>query len=188
MAAASEEVRALIADGASVAADVAAIVPIYKTPEDEAKVRGFIDRLVPALAGRADVSRIGRHGVETYLFDPATEQRIVADFRDARPGDKQYHWEQRGVPFRLEVGPRDVDAGSFMLKSRYDGTKTPIRLDEVTPGWLGSKLDAGHKALFERALRFRSDNTRPAASYAEMKQTLKEHGGFVRCFFKPGLY
>jgi prolyl-tRNA synthetase len=169
-----------------VAPDVAAIVPIYKTPEDEAKVRGFIDRLVPALAGRDDVNRIGRHGIETYLYDPATQQRIVADFRDARPGDKQYHWEQRGVPFRLEVGPRDVDAGSFMLKSRYDGSKTPVKLEEVTPGWLRGKLDAAHDALFQRALTFREQNTRRANSYGEMKQLLKEHGGFVRCFFKPG--
>jgi prolyl-tRNA synthetase len=169
-----------------VAPDVAAIVPIYKTPEDEAKVRGFIDRLVPALAGRPDVKKIGRHGVEAYLFDPSTQQRIVADFRDARPGDKQYHWEQRGVPFRMEVGPRDVDAGSFMLKSRYDGTKTPVKLEEVTPDWLRGKLDAAHDALFQRALKFREDNTRPAATYDEMKQILKEHGGFVRCFFKPG--
>jgi prolyl-tRNA synthetase len=168
-----------------VAPDVAAIVPIYKSPEDEAKVRGFIDKLMPALIGRPDVNRVARHGIETYVFDPMTQQRIVADFRDARPGDKQYHWEQRGVPFRLEVGPRDVDAGTFVLKSRYDGSKTPIKLDEVGPGWLRSRLDAAHDALFQRALKFREDNTRRANSYDELKQILAEHGGFVRCYFKP---
>src|SRR5687768_2062618 len=77
-----------------VAPDVAAVVPIFKTPDDEAKVRGFIEKLVPALAGRSELNKIERHGLETYLFDPATQQRVVADFRDARPGDKQYHWEQ----------------------------------------------------------------------------------------------
>jgi prolyl-tRNA synthetase len=169
-----------------VAADVAAIVPIYKSPEDEAKVRGFLDKLIPALVGRADVNKVARHGLERYLFDPFNEQRIVADFRDARPGDKQYHWEQRGVPFRLEVGPRDVDAGAFVLKSRVDGSKHTIKLDEVTPGWLRGKLDAAHDALLQRARKFRDDNTRRASSYDELKQILKEHGGLIRAFFKPG--
>jgi len=89
-----------------VAPDVAALVPIFKTPEDEAKVRGFVEKLVAALIGGREVVKNAHHGLETYQYDIATEQRIVADFRDARPGDKQYHWEQRGVPFRMEVGPR----------------------------------------------------------------------------------
>src|SRR6187455_1588249 len=100
-----------------VAPDVAAIVPIYKSPEDEAKVRGFVEKLVAKLAGEG-AHKISRHGMQSYLFNAATEQRIVVDFRDSRPGDKHYHWEQRGVPFRFEVGPRDVDAGTLVLKSR----------------------------------------------------------------------
>jgi prolyl-tRNA synthetase len=171
-----------------VAPDVAAIVPIFKTPEDEAKVRAFVERVVSALCdGRpvAQLTKIARHGTESYLYDAATEQRIVADFRDARPGDKQYHWEQRGVPFRIEVGPRDVDGGAFVLKGRVDGSKQVVKLDEVTPGWLKSRLDAAHATLFEKAGAYRAANTRDASTYDEMKQILKEHGGFVRCFFRP---
>ena len=52
--------------------------------------------------------------INSYFFDKTTGQKIVVDWRDARPGDKQYHWEQRGVPFRMEVGPRDVAAGAFV--------------------------------------------------------------------------
>jgi len=168
-----------------VAPEVAAIVPIFKSPEEEAKVRGFIDQLIPALTGRAENHKISRHGIESYLYDPMTQQRIVADFRDARPGDKQYHWEQRGVPFRLEVGPRDVDAGTFVLKSRLDRSKTPTALADVTDGWLRTRLDQAHQALFDRALKFREDNTRWADDYEQLKQILKDHGGFVRCFFEP---
>ena len=171
-----------------VAPDVAAIVPIYKTPEEEAKVRGFIDRMISSLTGGGDAQRIIRHGIESYLYDQATEQRIVADFRDARPGDKQYHWEQRGVPFRMEVGPRDVDSGAFVLKGRIDGTKQPIKLDELVsagPAWLRTRLDAAHNALLERARKYRDDNTRTATTYDEMKKVLKEQGGFVRCYFEP---
>lgn len=168
-----------------VAPDVAAIVPIFRTPEDEAKVRGFIDKLVAALTGTADTQKFAQHGLERHLYNPLTEQRIVVDFRDARPGDKQYHWEQRGVPFRIEVGPRDVDAGAFVLKSRVDGTKETINLADVGNGWLKARLDKAHDTLFQKALAYRAANTRDAASYDELKQILKEHGGFVRCFFKP---
>ena len=171
-----------------VAPDVAAIVPIYKTPEEEAKVRGFVDKLIAGLTGGGDTQRISRHGIESYLYDASTEQRVIADFRDARPGDKQYHWEQRGVPFRMEVGPRDVDAGAFVLKGRIDGTKVVVKLDEVTStgaAWLRTRLDAAHQTLFNKALRYRDQNTRTAGSYDEMKKILKEQGGFVRCYFEP---
>ena len=168
-----------------VAPDVVAIVPIYRSPEDEAKVRGFVDQLVGAMVGAVQTQTIHRHGLESHLFNPATEQRIVADFRDARPGDKQYHWEQRGVPFRFEVGPRDVDAGSFILKSRISGTKETIQLADVNPNWLQDRLNQAHDALFEKAKTYRAANTRDADSYEQMRSILKEHGGFVRVYFKP---
>jgi prolyl-tRNA synthetase len=169
-----------------VAPDVAAIVPIYRGPEDEQKVRGFVDKLIPALTGgRSDTQHISRHGIESWLFDAATEQRIVADFRDSRPGEKHFHWEQRGVPFRIEVGPRDVDGESFVLKGRIDGSKTVVKLSELTEGWLRAKLDAAHVALFDKARQFREANTHWADSYDQLKQIIKEKGGLVRCFFKP---
>jgi prolyl-tRNA synthetase len=168
-----------------VAPDVVAIVPIYKSPEDEAKVRGFVDKLIANLTGGRETRKIERHGLESHLYDATTEQRIVVDFRDARPGDKQYHWEQRGVPFRMEVGPRDVDAGAFVLKPRTGGGKETIKLDDVNADWLKQRLDAAHDALFQRAVQFRESSTRDVKTYDEMKQILKEHGGFIRAYFKP---
>src|SRR5688572_2131518 len=111
-----------------VAPEVAAVVPIYKSPEDEAKVRGFLEKLMPALLGNACAGKVSRHGLESHVFDALTQQLVVADFRDARPGDKHYHWEQRGVPLRIEVGPRDVDAAAFVLMSRYDGSYQTVKL------------------------------------------------------------
>ena len=130
-------------------------------------------------------NKIERHGLETYLFDATTDQRIVADFRDSRPGDKHFHWEQRGVPFRIEVGPRDVDQGSVVLKGRIDGSKNIVKLDEINGNWLRDKLNAAQALLFEKARAYREANTRDATTYDELKQIVKEHGGFVRCFFKP---
>lgn len=168
-----------------VAPDVAAIVPIYKGEQEEATVRAFVEKLIGLLTGGRATNKISRHGIDSYLFDAQSEQRIVADFRDSRPGDKQYHWEQRGVPFRLEVGPRDIAAESFMLKSRVDGTKEPIKLPDVDGNWLRARLDNAHAALFEKARAFRDANTRWADSYEQMKQILTDQGGFVRCYFKP---
>ncbi len=168
-----------------VAPDVVAIVPIFKSPEDEAKVRAFVEKLISAINPDALPTKINRHGIESYQFKATGEQRIVADFRDARPGDKQYHWEQRGVPFRIEVGPRDVDANAFILKSRVEGTKETIAIGDVSRDWLQTRLDNAHNAMFDRAKKRRDENTRSASTYDEMKSIIKEKGGFVRCFFKP---
>src|SRR5688572_9140105 len=58
-----------------VAPDVAAVVPIFKTPYDEAKVGGFIGRLAGKLTDGRETQPIHRHGMESHLYDPATEQR-----------------------------------------------------------------------------------------------------------------
>jgi prolyl-tRNA synthetase len=168
-----------------VSPDVAAIVPIFKTPEDESKVRAFVEKLITTLVGADKPHRIAHHGLERYLFDPATEQRIAVDFREGRPGEKHFLWEQKGVPFRIEVGPRDVDQNSFVLKGRIDGSKEIVKLDDVKPGWLRTKLDQAQTALFEKAKAYQQANTRDASTYDELKRIIKEQGGFVRCFFRP---
>src|SRR5204862_177258 len=81
------------------------------------------------------------------IFDRHTHQRIVIDWRDSRPGDKQYHWEQHGVPLRIEVGPRDVDSGAFVLKQRLDRAKATIPLPEATAAWLTGRLEDVHYAI-----------------------------------------
>jgi prolyl-tRNA synthetase len=59
--------------------------------------------------------------------------RVKLDTRDMRPGAKYYWWELRGVPLRLELGPRDLDAGKVMAVKRT-GEKTSIDLATVTAG------------------------------------------------------
>src|SRR5687768_6231799 len=57
-----------------VAPDVVAIVPIFKTPEDEQKVRAFVDQLVAALCGTPTTQKFAHHGLERHLYDASTEQ------------------------------------------------------------------------------------------------------------------
>src|SRR5207244_4117830 len=104
--------------------------------------------------------RIGGDDIARYTFDTHAHQQIVVDWRDARPGDKQYHWEQRGVPFRMEVGPRDVAQKQFVLKRRLDREKEFVTLGQVSRTWLEDKLAAMHHALLDRARKFRDENIR----------------------------
>jgi prolyl-tRNA synthetase len=172
-----------------VAPVVAAVVPIYKSDDERKLVREFIDKVLATLVGEAEVAaaakRFGFNEIPTYFFDPVTGQRIVVDWRDARPGDKQYHWEQRGVPFRFEVGPRDVAGNAFMLKRRLDRSKATVTLGEASHEWLKKQLDEVQTAMLEKARQFQVADTRTASTYDEMKKILAEQGGFVRCFFNP---
>jgi prolyl-tRNA synthetase len=168
---------------------VAAIVPIFKTPEEEQTVRAFIDKLLAQLVGPAELeaakTRLSRDRIASYFFDPITHQQIVVDWRDTRPGDKQYYWEQRGVPFRFEVGPRDVQANAALMKRRLDRAKETVQLAQLSPDFLRTKLQEVHNAMFQKALAYRTENTRHANTYDELKQLLTTHGGFIRCHFIP---
>jgi prolyl-tRNA synthetase len=173
-----------------VAPTVVAIVPIFKSDDERQKVKDFVRRLLVAIVGEAEVEqaagRLSADGIDTYFYDKLTHQKILVDWRDARPGDKQYHWEQRGVPFRIEVGPRDVDAGAFVLKRRLDRGKETGSANDVSPQWLSGKLSEVQQAMFDKAKTYRDANTRRAGNYDELKKILAEQGGFVRCYFKPG--
>lgn len=172
-----------------VAPTVMAIVPIYKTPEEKAKVLEFIHKIVGQIVGEAEVAAAAKRNanreIQSFFYDKNTHQAVVVDDRDSRPGDKQYYWEQKGVPLRLEVGPRDVDGGVAVIKYRLDRSKENVQAAALTHDFIAGKLESAHKALFEKALKFQQDNTRNAATYEEMKQILSQHGGFVRCWFKP---
>jgi len=170
-----------------VAPVVTAIIPIFKTGDEQKKVSDACLQLAAQLCGEAEVQaaqkRQGGRELLNVFFDKQTGQTVLIDRRDMRPGDKQYYWEQRGVPFRIEIGPRDVDAGNFVLKRRLDRGKEVVQFGTASQQWLRAKLDEAQKAMYQKALDYRTQNTRDAGSYEEMKQMLAL-GGFVRCFFK----
>jgi prolyl-tRNA synthetase len=91
--------------------------------------------------------------------------RVHVDDRDASPGFRFNDWELKGVPLRVELGPRDLEAGHVLVAHRVgevDDRGRPVKqtvaMDEVAstlPGW----LDAYHDALLERARTFRDERT-----------------------------
>jgi prolyl-tRNA synthetase len=174
-----------------VAPVVAVIVPIYRSDDEREKVRAFAREVLGALVGERELAsaatRTTATDIENYFFDKVTHQRIVVDWRDNRPGDKHFHWEQRGVPLRLEIGPRDVEARACVVKNRLDREKEVCSLDTLSAEWLRERLEVIQATLLERARTFREANIRRADSYEEVKRILANEGGFVRCHFVPDI-
>jgi prolyl-tRNA synthetase len=138
------------------------VVPIFRSEDERVRVAAAVDRILRAASAGAG--------------DPAV--RVQVDWRDASPGFKFNHWELRGVPFRLEVGPRDVAADQAVLVKRTDRSKEALPIGALT-GELPRRLDAYQAELFRRALEFRQANTRRVDTYAEFKSALEEGGGFL---------
>jgi prolyl-tRNA synthetase len=105
--------------------------------------------------------------------------RVMLDDRDAyTPGWKFAEWEMRGVPLRLEIGPKDIEKGQAVLVRRDTREKAPVAIDALT-GRVVELLDEIQQALFRRALAFREEHTTRASSYEELKEAMEGRPGFV---------
>jgi prolyl-tRNA synthetase len=105
--------------------------------------------------------------------------RVELDDRDGfKPGWKFNEWEMRGVPLRLELGPRDLDAGTCVLASRVTGEKETVPLDSLRDA-LPGRLDTVQADLLARATRHREENTRSAKTLDELGGIIEEHRGYV---------
>jgi prolyl-tRNA synthetase len=125
------------------------LVPIYRKEEERAQVLEVAHRLA------ADV---GAH----------------VDDREAQsPGAKFFHWERRGVPTVLELGPRDVASGNVVLKRRDTGEKQVVSQDGIATS-VQQVLDDMQKTLFARALERRQQNTVLANSLEEVEDILRD--------------
>jgi prolyl-tRNA synthetase len=105
--------------------------------------------------------------------------RVKLDMSENTPGWKFNEWELRGVPVRLEIGPRDVQNNSVVLVRRDNRVKETVGI-EVLETRLPTLLEEVQQALFQRAKAFRDQNTHYTDSYAEFKQLIAEKRGFVR--------
>ena len=84
--------------------------------------------------------------------------RVEMDARDIRPGNKFYHWELKGVPLRIEVGPRDVDSGHAVVVRRTDRAKRTVKFEDLINSVV-QELDEVKKQLYERAKDLMKSNT-----------------------------
>ncbi|NQT97491.1 MAG: proline--tRNA ligase [Candidatus Marinimicrobia bacterium] len=106
--------------------------------------------------------------------------RVHVDWRDESPGFKFNDWEMKGVPLRLEVGPRDVENGKAVLVRRDTFVKAIVEKDAIIH-LIPKLLDEIQQSLFDQAVAHRAEHTHTAASYAEFKDIIANQGGFIRC-------
>ena len=107
--------------------------------------------------------------------------RVFLDDRDAyTPGWKYADWEMRGVPVRIEIGPRDIDKQQAVLVSRLDRKKSFVSWDKLAAE-LPLLLERIQKDLYHRALAFRDENTHDAQGYDELTEAMAGSRGFIRC-------
>jgi len=100
------------------------------------------------------------------------------DARDQyRPGWKFNEWEKRGVPLRIEMGPKDLQNDAAVLVRRDTGEKRVVKQADLVSE-IRVTLDRMQSDLFNRAKAFREQNTRPIDSYEEFKKQIDEPGGF----------
>jgi len=134
------------------------VVPIYRSDDERASVREVVAKIRDELAG---------NGV-----------RVRVDDRDQhRPGFKFAEWELKGVPIRIEIGPKDVDAGQVVVVDRVTREKKALPTSEALSSMVGA-LESVQKSLFEDALKFREANTHEIESFDKFKEGVEAEGGF----------
>jgi prolyl-tRNA synthetase len=134
------------------------VVPIYSNDEEKGGVLEVAAR------------------VKQGLTDNSV--RVKVDDRDQhRPGFKFAEWELKGVPLRVEIGPKDVAAGQVTVADRISGHRRSAAVDAFIDE-VPSLLRDLQSALFADARAFRDANLREANSFPELRDGLREQGGF----------
>jgi prolyl-tRNA synthetase len=104
--------------------------------------------------------------------------RVTLDERDERPGWKFAEWELRGVPLRLEIGPKDIEKSSVRIARRDTREKIDVSMNGLADH-ITRLLDEVQSSLFERAKTFREEHTQRVSTYEEFKAAMEGRPGFV---------
>ena len=113
----------------------------------------------------------------------ASHIRVKLDDSDNSPGWKYSEYEMKGVPVRIELGPRDIENNQCVVVTRHNREKTVVSLDELEHA-VGEKLKEVHDALYKSALENRERRTYACTSLEEITKTLEEKGdGFVKAMW-----
>lgn len=106
--------------------------------------------------------------------------RVKVDAGDKSPGWKFSETEMRGIPLRLEVGPRDLQNGQCVVAKRVNGEKITLALDENLSDTILQLLDDIHDEMYQKALTFRNEHITTVETFEEFKEVLNTKGGYVK--------
>ena len=108
-----------------------------------------------------------------------TGLRIKLDDSENSPGWKFSEYEMKGVPVRIEIGPKDIENNQCVIVTRHNGEKTFVSLDELEKA-VAEKLREVHDGMYAKALENQNNRTYDCKTLDEIKTTLKEKGdGFI---------
>lgn len=131
------------------------------------------------------------------IFDTKTKDKVMAeakkleakvkakfrakldDREDVSPGWKFNEWELKGVPIRVEIGPKDIAKKQVVLVRRDTLKKEAVKVGKL-PEKIGDVLEDIHKSMFNKAADFIKKNTHKVKTYHELKELLKTKGGFLQ--------
>ena len=108
--------------------------------------------------------------------------RISLDSSDKSPGWKFSEHEMKGVPIRLEIGPKDIEAGQAVLARRDTGEKIPVSLENLTEE-IQKLLEEIQENMYNRALKHREETTGYAKNMEEFEKRLEEQPGFIKAMW-----
>jgi prolyl-tRNA synthetase len=135
------------------------VIPIYRNAKQKKIIEKYLNPILAILKNNS--------------------VRTNVDWREESPGFKFNDWEMKGVPIRMEIGPRDIENNQVELVRRDTGNKTIVQTDDIVEKVL-QMLNDIHDNLFAEALDFMKSNIIKTDSYDEFKKIIKD-GGFIRC-------
>ena len=109
--------------------------------------------------------------------------RVKLDDSENSPGWKFAEYEMKGVPVRVEIGPRDIEEGNCIIASRWNGEKVTVSIDELEAA-VAQKLDEAREGMFNKALENREKKTYSCENMDEIIAALEKNGdGFVKALW-----
>ena len=138
--------------------------------------------IIPIIPKNSDSNLILKTAeeIKTTLSDVRVE---IDDREEVSPGFKFNEWELKGVPIRIELGPKDIEQNSVIVARRdIENSKTKVLIDAL-PSEIMNTLDLIQNDMFKVTENFLSANTSHADDMDELLQKLKENDGFVTCYW-----
>jgi prolyl-tRNA synthetase len=142
------------------------IVPIYRSDDERNRVLEAADRVEQRL-------------LDWERRDPGRLRVHIDDREGVKPGAKYYDWELRGVPLRMELGPRDIDSNQGVLVRRDNRAKKPVSLDTVGEEVAELLMRIQEDMLIAARDRREANSIRHKISYDDFKELMEGKGAFV---------
>ena len=116
------------------------------------------------------------------LADKLSDYRVKIDKTDKSPGWKFSEQEVKGIPLRVELGPKDIEANQAVIVRRDTREKITVSLDEIDVK-IGEVLETMQKEMLERARKHRDEHTTVALNYDEFKDAVENKQGFIKAMW-----